>query len=89
MDIRTLPRDHRGRVRIFEICSSKVIERQPVDALEGLQRGLFRFATAEELASLPPQTQAVNQPITVDPKAEEPKKLAPNGPGKENEKVKV
>lgn len=40
--VRSAKRDHRGRVEVFEIVTSKLMLKLPVDALEGLRAGIFK-----------------------------------------------
>lgn len=54
--VRAAKRDRRGRVDVHEKATGKVIQRLPVDALEGLRMGLFVRPDAVE--SKPTTTQS-------------------------------
>ncbi len=82
MSIESLPRDHRGRVRVWNLETAAVAERNPVDVLEGMRLGRYRFATPQELAAMPVQTPAPAVALqgTVDAAEEAAQRVATSGP---------
>lgn len=55
--IRAAPRNERGRVEVLDTITGKPAWRLPVDALDGVRRGLFAKPSAAPAASAEPTVQ--------------------------------